>query len=45
MFFKESTVYKAYSTEAAAAKYLARFFANGGAKVEKVGNLFMVVNA
>lgn len=45
MFFKTETVFKAYATETAAAKYLARHFANGGAEIKKVGNLFMVVAA
>ena len=45
MFFKTETIFKAYSTESAAIKYVARFFANGGAEIKKVGNLFMVVAA
>lgn len=43
MFFKTGTVYKVTTTRKAADAYLARWFANGGARIEIVGDRFFVV--
>lgn len=43
MFFKTETVFKVLATQAAAEKYVARWFANGGVRIEAINGKFFVV--
>ena len=46
MFFKTTTVYKAYNTERGALNYIARNFTNTNeVTVKFVGSLYLVVSA